>query len=79
VLAVFYPVTQLASMLAAAASGWLASSTLRDFGASAGPVRLGPIDSVFVVAAVLIVVAGVYARGALPRDGDAPATAPGRA
>lgn len=78
VLAVFYPMTQLASMVAAASAGWLASSELRGFSASVGGVRLGPIDSIFAVASVLIVVAGVYAHAALPRAGNEPAASPDR-
>lgn len=72
VMAVFYPVTQLASMLAATASGWLASSVLRGFSGSFAGVRIGPIDSILAVAGVLIVIAGVYARIALPATKDEP-------
>ncbi|WP_431906831.1 MFS transporter [Micromonospora carbonacea] len=78
VMAVFQPVTQLASMLAAVASGWLASSALRDFAATVGGVRLGPIDVILAVAAGLIVLAGLYARAMLPRSEAQPATDPRR-
>ncbi|MFF8772242.1 MFS transporter [Kitasatospora sp. NPDC015120] len=72
VVAVFYPVTRLAAMLTAVLSGWLAGSGLRDFSGSVAGVRLGPIDTVLAVSGLLVVLAGVYARLALP----APATAP---
>ncbi len=78
VLAVFYPVTRLASLVAAGLSGWLASSALRDFTASIGGLRVGPIDTIFMVAAALIVVAGVYAHAALPRAEKEPAAVPER-
>lgn len=70
VMAVFYPVNRLASLLAAAMSGWLASSVLRDFTASIGDVRIGPVDSIFAMASVLILLAAAYAYVALPRTGE---------
>ncbi len=77
VLAVFYPATRVASLVAAALSGWLASSALRDFTASIGGIRMGPIDTIFVMASLLIVLAGVYAYAALP-DTEQPAPVPDR-
>jgi predicted MFS family arabinose efflux permease len=76
VVAVFYPVTQLASMLAAVLSGWLAGSGLRDFAGSVAGLRFGPIDTILATAGVVIVVAGVYARIALPDTDAAPAGVP---
>ncbi|MFE2105514.1 MFS transporter [Kitasatospora sp. NPDC059463] len=75
VVAVFYPVTRLAAMLTAVLSGWLAGSGLRDFSGSVAGVRLGPIDTVLAVSGLLVVVAGVYARLALPAPAGAPAKA----
>ncbi|TLP62482.1 MFS transporter [Microbispora triticiradicis] len=65
VMAVFYPVTQLASMLAASAAGWLASTDLRNLDGSLAGMRFGPIDSILALSGVLILIAGVYARAAL--------------
>ncbi|GAA1394510.1 MFS transporter [Kitasatospora putterlickiae] len=75
VVSVFYPVTRMAAMLTAVLSGWLAGSGLRDFSGSAAGLRFGPIDTVFAVSGLLIVLAGVYARIALPAV-TAPAPAP---
>ncbi|MFH9728042.1 MFS transporter [Streptomyces sp. NPDC017254] len=66
VMAVFYPVTKLASMLAAVLSGWLAGSVLRDVAGSVGGVRFGPIDTIFAVSGLIVVLSGVYAWLALP-------------
>jgi MFS family permease len=66
VMAVFYPVTQLAMMLTAALAGWLASSGLRNFAGSLAGLRFGPIDTIFAVSGGLVVIAGLYARVALP-------------
>ncbi|WP_103512429.1 MFS transporter [Streptomyces sp. SM13] len=66
VVAVFYPVTQLASMLAAVLSGWLASSILRDIAGSVGSLRFGPIDTIFAFSGLFVVASGVYAWRALP-------------
>ncbi|WP_225848872.1 MFS transporter [Streptomyces sp. HPF1205] len=76
VVAVFYPVTELASMLAAVASGWLAGSGLRDLTGSVAGVRFGPIDTIFTASGLVVVLAGVYARLALPDpDAEPPAAA----
>ncbi|MFJ6135224.1 MFS transporter [Kitasatospora sp. NPDC092286] len=75
VVAVFYPATQLASMLAAVVSGWLASNGLRDFSGSVAGLRFGPIDTILTTAGVVIVLSGVYARIALPVTDTAPAAA----
>ncbi|WP_078944757.1 MFS transporter [Streptomyces flavochromogenes] len=66
VMAVFYPVTKLASMLAAVLSGWLAGSVLTDVAGSVGGVRFGPIDTIFAVSGVIVVLSGVFAWLALP-------------
>jgi MFS family permease len=75
VVAVYYPVTQLAGMLSTLLAGWLVSSVLRNFTATVGGVRFGPIDTIFAVSGLLIVIAGCYARAALPETTDEPATA----
>ncbi|MFJ8082367.1 MFS transporter [Streptomyces sp. NPDC096205] len=66
VMAVFYPVTKLASMLSAVLSGWLAGSLLRDAGGSFGGLHFGPVDLVFAASGVIVVLAGFYAWIALP-------------
>ncbi|MET8704159.1 MFS transporter [Kitasatospora sp. NPDC004723] len=76
VVAVFYPVTRLAAMLTAVLSGWLVGSGLRGFSGSLAGLRFGPIDTVFAVAGLLVVLAGVYARLALPAPAPAPAPKP---
>jgi MFS family permease len=73
VVAVYYPVTQLAGMLSTLLAGWLTSSVLRNFTATVGGVRFGPIDTIFAVSGLLIVIAGCYARAALPETTDEPA------
>jgi MFS family permease len=75
VIAVFYPVTQLAAMLSTLLAGWLASSALRNFSASVAGVRFGPIDTIFAVSGLLVVIAGVYARIALPATAEPPGAA----
>ncbi|CAN3978871.1 MFS transporter [Kitasatospora purpeofusca] len=89
VISVFYPVTRLAAMLTAVLSGWLAGSGLRDFSGSVAGLRFGPIDTIFAVSGLVVVLAGVYARLGLPASEaaptpvpaatPAPAQAPGRA
>ncbi|MFE5544276.1 MFS transporter [Streptomyces sp. NPDC056534] len=71
VMAVFYPVTKLASMLAAVLSGWLAGSVLTDVAGSFGGVRFGPIDTIFAVSGAIVVLSGVFAWLALPGTGSA--------
>ncbi|WP_051756119.1 MFS transporter [Kitasatospora purpeofusca] len=76
VISVFYPVTRLAAMLTAVLSGWLAGSGLRDFSGSLAGLRFGPIDTIFAVSGLVVVLAGVYARVGLPASGAAPTPAP---
>jgi hypothetical protein len=66
-------------MLAAVLSGWLAGSGLRDLDGSVAGLRFGPIDTIFTVSGLVVVLAGVYARMALPdteEEAPAPAAAP---
>ncbi|MFG1807612.1 MFS transporter [Streptomyces sp. NPDC049040] len=73
VVAVFYPLTRLSSLLAAALSGWLAGGGLPDFGRTVAGLHFTPVDSIIAGAGVLVVAAGVYARIALPDTEAAPA------
>jgi MFS family permease len=66
VVAVFYPVTQLASMLAAVLAGWLAGSVLRGVSFSVAGAHFGPLDTIFAFSGVVVVLSGLYARAALP-------------
>ncbi|MFB7469561.1 MFS transporter [Kitasatospora sp. NPDC056184] len=76
VVSVFYPVTRLAAMLTAVLSGWLAGSGLQGFSGSVAGLRFGPIDTILAVSGLLVVLAGVYARLALPAVEAAPAAKP---
>jgi MFS family permease len=76
VMAVFYPVTKLASMLAAVLSGWLAGSVLRDVTGSFAGLRFGPIDTIFAVSGVIVVLSGVFAWMALPGTENSEKTGP---
>ncbi|MFG2666526.1 MFS transporter [Streptomyces sp. NPDC048387] len=77
VVAVFYPVTRLASILSAVLSGWLAGSALRGVEGSLGPLRFGPVDTIIAAAGLVILLAGVFAWAALPGTESA-ASAAGR-
>ncbi|WP_328907331.1 MFS transporter [Streptomyces sp. NBC_00234] len=66
VMAVFYPVTKLASMLSAVLSGWLAGSVLHGVSGSVGGLRFGPIDTIFALSGLIVVLSGVFAFFALP-------------
>jgi MFS family permease len=66
VVAVFYPVTQLASMLAAVLAGWLAGTVLRGVSFSVAGAHFGPLDTIFALSGVVVVLSGLYARAALP-------------
>lgn len=74
-MAVFYPVTRLASMLSAALSGWLAGSVLRDVGGSLGGLRFGPVDTIIAASGLIVLLAGVFAMAALPDTGAGKAAA----
>ncbi len=77
-IAVFNPINRLASMLSVVAAGWLASTVLHGFTATVVGTHIGPIDTIFATAGILIVLAGVYACLALPRQAPGPApTTPG--
>lgn len=71
VMSVLMPAIQLGSILSMAVAGWLASTVLLDFHASLAGVRLGRVDSIFEVGAVLIVLGALYAAAAL-REVDRP-------
>jgi MFS family permease len=61
VSAIFTPLSNLAALLSVALAGYLASTVLRDFHATLLGLTLGPIDTIYTVAGLLIVVAGLYA------------------
>ena len=67
VIAVFGPVTQLATMVATVLAGWLAGTALRNTAGSLAGVHFGPVDTVLAGAGFLIVLAGLYGRAALPQ------------
>ncbi|MFE3372472.1 MFS transporter [Streptomyces sp. NPDC059173] len=82
VVAVFQPMTQLAAMVAAALSGWLAGSVLHGFEGSVAGLRFGPVDTIIAAAGLCILLSGFYARSALPEtataEGGEPAGEPAR-
>jgi MFS family permease len=77
VAGIINPVQYLASMVAALGAGWLASTVLRDFHRTLGPVTFGRIDTIFTVSGLLVVLGGVYALVALgpPAAAEVPAAA----
>ena len=84
VMAVFSTVNQGVQMLSMLVAGWLASSSLRDFHGAPLGLHMGPVDTIFSVAALLIMLGGVNAfitlRGAIghaePEPAGLPATGP---
>jgi MFS family permease len=68
VVAVFNPLTQLASMLSVVVAGWLASSALLGFRARIAGIHFGPIDTIYTGAGMLIVAAALCGAVALPGD-----------
>ncbi|MGI8826415.1 MAG: MFS transporter [Chloroflexota bacterium] len=63
--ALLNPAITLASVISIALAGWLVSTVLHGFRASAGGVFFGPIDTVYTVAGLVIIAAGIYAMVAL--------------
>jgi MFS family permease len=83
VMAVINPAQQLASIVSMAVAGLLASTVLRGFHTVIAGVAFGPYDTVFGVAALLILAAGIASiaglRGAAAAAASsAPASAPAR-
>jgi MFS family permease len=74
--AVLVPGLTLASMLSIVIAGYLDSVVLRGFHARLLGVTLGPVDTIFTVGAVLIILAGVFGmlnlRVPIPRVEPAP-------
>jgi MFS family permease len=71
VVAVMMPVNTLSSMLSMAGAGWLASGALRGLHGSVLGVHIGPIDTIWTFAALLMIAAGGYGMLALPREAAA--------
>ena len=75
VMSVFAMLNQGVQMLSMLVAGWLASTSFRDFHARVLGVHVGPIDTIFTVAALLLVLGGVNAFITLPgsvREAAAP-------
>jgi MFS family permease len=68
-MAVFNPINMGASTLSVIVAGSLASTTLRTFHTTIAGAHFGRIDTIFMVSALLIVLAGVYSYFALPPAG----------
>jgi hypothetical protein len=83
VAAVLTPAVSLASMLSVVAAGYLVSTLLSSFHATLLGIVMGPIDTVFSIAALLAIAAGLYAmvnlRGVTVGAPSEDARAPGDA
>jgi len=66
VMSVFATLNQGTQMLSMLVAGWLASSSFRGFHAELLGVHVGPIDTIFTVAALLLVLGGVNGFLTLP-------------
>ena len=66
VMSVFATLNQGTQMLSMLVAGWLASSSFRGFHAEVLGVHVGPIDTIFTVAALLLVLGGVNGFITLP-------------
>ena len=66
VMSVFGTLNQGTQMLSMLVAGWLASSSFRTFHAELLGVHMGPIDTIFTVAALLLVLGGVNGFITLP-------------
>ena len=66
VMSVFAMLNQGTQMLSMLVAGWLASTSFRDFHARVFGVHVGPIDTIFTVAALLLVLGGVNSFFTLP-------------
>lgn len=79
VMAVFSPASSLSQLLSMAVAGWLASSALRGLHGVVLGVHIGPLDTIFTAAGLLILASGLVARLVLPREpaaGPAPPADP---
>jgi MFS family permease len=82
-IAIIQPVMTLATLVATALAGYLASGVLQDFHAQVLGASFGPIDTILGAAGILAVIGGLFAglrlwHTELPRQSpaDAPAEAP---
>jgi MFS family permease len=60
-IAVFRPVTNLASIISVALAGWLVSTILHNFHVSIAGAAFGPIDTLLLVGGIFILIGGGYA------------------
>ncbi|HEY7176067.1 MAG TPA: hypothetical protein VH442_14210 [Micromonosporaceae bacterium] len=75
VIAVFNRINQAASMISVVLAGGLASSVLLHLHADVAGLHMGRSDTIFTVAGLLIVAAGVYASIAFPTMGSSASSA----
>jgi MFS family permease len=61
VMSVFMPITSLTTVLSTAAIGYLASVMLTGFQVTLFGVLFGPLDTIFIVAGVIVIIGGAYA------------------
>jgi hypothetical protein len=75
VSSVINPLINLATLGSVVLAGWLAGTAMAHFHRRIGGISLGPIDTIFLVAGFVAVLAGVYAMYALrERNGQSLAT-----
>ena len=55
------PIQQLANIVSVVAAGWLVSTVMRGFHASISGLSIGPIDTIFTVCGLIMIVSGAYA------------------
>ena len=70
VVAVLEPVTMLASVISLVLVGYLVSTVLHDFHATALSFTFGPVDMVFASVGILSLIRGVYAMLSLRGHGQ---------
>lgn len=75
-IAVINPSQQLASIVATLTAGWLASTVLHGFDATALGLHFGRIDLIFLVSGVLFVCTGAYTTWSLRDTAGAPRREP---
>ncbi|MET7300743.1 MFS transporter [Embleya sp. NPDC005575] len=72
VIAVINPAQQLASLLGVAAAGWLASTAFNGLDARVAGIEFGRIDTIFLLAGLMVITGGLYASLALRNRASLP-------
>jgi hypothetical protein len=61
VMAILSPAIRMTELVSVAVSGYLASTLLVGFQGTALGIRFGPIDTIFTICAILMLLGGVFA------------------